>query len=379
MKVYTPIGSKERLVEMFQNVNKIKINEMFDQSNILIQSFEKLKNNQIDTSNVKTQVEGNNTFVEIDGVDENQNNLLFVFETIAEESDQDNVLEIKEVKLNQFVLKSNNDELIIEMDENELASFNSQHAEELIDLIKEYVDVESDIENQMYEEVIKKIDSYPFGGGSERFQTGKQYADEKPTNPELRVKSDELDKFVDETIEDINDVQVGDIYVENSSNIPYEIENIDLNINKASIINKKSGDKYQVSIKYLINNFNKVEEPEFSVDENQTEVEPDIEQIEKEREENGDMIQGGLGDDKSPEDFDPEQISMGIKVEMEHTNDPRIALDITIDHLSENPLYYSYLDKMEKEMNNDEENNPDEDLEDELLGFKPLNVGDNMN
>lgn len=32
---------------------------------------------------------------------------------------------------------------------------------------------------------------------------------------------------------------------------------------------------------------------------------------------------------------------MGIAVEMEHTNDPRVAEEIALDHLSEDPRYYS--------------------------------------
>jgi hypothetical protein len=32
---------------------------------------------------------------------------------------------------------------------------------------------------------------------------------------------------------------------------------------------------------------------------------------------------------------------------MEHTNDPKIALEIAMDHLMENPNYYDYLEQME--------------------------------
>lgn len=60
-----------------------------------------------------------------------------------------------------------------------------------------------------------------------------------------------------------------------------------------------------------------------------------------------DYLEGGLADDATPDLFDKEQISKGIKVEMEHTNDPKIALEITMDHLMENPKYYDYLEQME--------------------------------
>jgi hypothetical protein len=48
--------------------------------------------------------------------------------------------------------------------------------------------------------------------------------------------------------------------------------------------------------------------------------------------------------------IDKKQLEMGIKVEMEHTDNPEIAKKIAIDHLKESPVYYSYLKKMEKEM-----------------------------
>lgn len=69
-----------------------------------------------------------------------------------------------------------------------------------------------------------------------------------------------------------------------------------------------------------------------------------------------DYISGGLADDKSSIDFNPEQILKGMEVEMEHTNDPRIALEITMDHLTENPEYYTFLDKMETEMESNTDN-----------------------
>lgn len=43
------------------------------------------------------------------------------------------------------------------------------------------------------------------------------------------------------------------------------------------------------------------------------------------------------------------QVEMGIKVEKEHTPDPKIAEEIAMDHLDEFPDYYTRLDKMEKQ------------------------------
>ena len=72
--------------------------------------------------------------------------------------------------------------------------------------------------------------------------------------------------------------------------------------------------------------------------------------------EKSDIMPGGLADDKSVVDFNSDQILKGLKVELEHTNDPRIALEITMDHITENPEYYTYLENMESQFNNDKLN-----------------------
>lgn len=54
---------------------------------------------------------------------------------------------------------------------------------------------------------------------------------------------------------------------------------------------------------------------------------------------------GGMGDNKSDEEFDQTQLEMGIKHEMEHTNDRETAKEIAKDHLSEDPQYYTHLKK----------------------------------
>jgi hypothetical protein len=48
-------------------------------------------------------------------------------------------------------------------------------------------------------------------------------------------------------------------------------------------------------------------------------------------------------------DYDPEQLKMGIEIEMEHTDNPEIAEQIAKDHLNEIKDYYARLIKMEKE------------------------------
>ncbi len=49
-----------------------------------------------------------------------------------------------------------------------------------------------------------------------------------------------------------------------------------------------------------------------------------------------------------PEDFDPDQLAIGIGVEMEHTRYPELAMEIAMSHLAERSDYYELLEQMEK-------------------------------
>ncbi len=57
------------------------------------------------------------------------------------------------------------------------------------------------------------------------------------------------------------------------------------------------------------------------------------------------MIVGRRGKKFKEKDVDAKQLAMGIKVEMEHTKDKRISKRIALDHLAEDPLYYTKLKK----------------------------------
>jgi len=56
-------------------------------------------------------------------------------------------------------------------------------------------------------------------------------------------------------------------------------------------------------------------------------------------------LPGGVGDNTPTEKVDPNQLSIGIQIEMEHTNDVAIAQEIAMDHLTEDPEYYTKLVK----------------------------------
>lgn len=76
-----------------------------------------------------------------------------------------------------------------------------------------------------------------------------------------------------------------------------------------------------------------------------------------------DALKGGKADKHTPESIAKHhnipvkdilyQIAKGIKVEYEHTNDKKLAKEISMDHLAEFPDYYDRLDKMENKAKKD--------------------------
>jgi 5'(3')-deoxyribonucleotidase len=54
-------------------------------------------------------------------------------------------------------------------------------------------------------------------------------------------------------------------------------------------------------------------------------------------------LPGGIGDKLDPRSVDPIQLAIGAAVEREHTDDPKLAAEIALDHLAEDPAYYEKL------------------------------------
>ena len=54
-----------------------------------------------------------------------------------------------------------------------------------------------------------------------------------------------------------------------------------------------------------------------------------------------DRLRGGLADKLSPSDFDAKELAKGALHETEHTDDFALAVEIAMDHLVEDPHYYS--------------------------------------
>jgi hypothetical protein len=436
MKIFTPIGSKERLSEMMERVNKIKLNEDFmnnpeaqniTDSGLLENAFNLLKTNQLKIKQSNTQTTGADTFLELIGSTAQGVDMVFRFKIVASEGDQDGVISVNEAELSSLMSSD------INIPEGAIAlqQFNAQHKAEIIDVVSEYADFstnEPELDEE-YQKSVEKIDSYPFTSKPRTMVTSQQYGDEKPTNPALRVKAPELNKFVDESnviLDNPFKANLGQHYYDNASSSTkvkaiedamkfYAEQGIDKNsmppekyvemvkytanliftsniaaMNETKKKKKESGEypdqigshfkpksdypiekrkptkvvqideldnmenfphvgvpnddtKRGISNPLLKNYFDKKQQKQPMHEEDEKpEITPDeVPAIEQNREERGEKLQGGLGDEATPQNFDTEQVVMGLRVEMEHTDDPTVALEIVLDHLSEDPEYYT--------------------------------------
>jgi len=513
MKVYNSIGSKERFDEMFQRVNKIKLNEDILRENVIENAFNKLKNNQLTIKQTNSQVNGNQNTIEIVTTDKEGSEITFRFRLTGTEGDQEGVFSVESAELIGFKYKSRAYQMEFPEGIPALTNFNRKYANEIADVIGDFVDFseESAIEDSLYEDAVKLIDKIPYKKGTEDMQTNKAYADEKPTNPELRVKAPELEKVVKETFEDDDDYVIVDddeytteVEPEDPHALPPDYSGIEnysradkylpeaesgIDMGKAimgyynqltpekkeelirladELLEANIGvKKYQMpkevyfkmvrelAIKLFqgkMTGLNETEYPEemeigkefevkskypkeqkkkhkikkttISEEENLTDDGMSLEsqgdeiaQLAQDKEETGEILHGGKGDGKSPLEFKPDQILLGLKVEKEHTDDPMTAIEIVLDHLSEDPEYYTRKDDPEASAqfgaSNDAVSNAeekpkhpladildddgtaedlsktntgrkginraidnDEEMTDVLLGYKPKNVGD---
>jgi hypothetical protein len=95
---------------------------------------------------------------------------------------------------------------------------------------------------------------------------------------------------------------------------------------------------------------------------------PEIEEIMKQsisgnldKEKSAQVLEGGVGDETEASDVDPEQLKEGLSTEEEHTDDEKEAEEIALDHLTEDPEYYSKLKEMESKDTPDSEEDLDID------------------
>lgn len=82
---------------------------------------------------------------------------------------------------------------------------------------------------------------------------------------------------------------------------------------------------------------------------------------------------GGVGDETPESDVDEEQLEMGKETEKEHTSDKGVAKEIAMDHLTEDPEYYSKLKEVEgDEQEPEQEAEAEEDEEEDEEADKVL-------
>lgn len=126
-------------------------------------------------------------------------------------------------------------------------------------------------------------------------------------------------------------------------------------ITGVQMTDRKFRPKWEVELALMEDSMDVCESFEFlsrvvSVEKSKTET---IEQFKRE----GLSAERGI----SREDVDPEQLEMGIKVEMEHTNDPELSEKIALDHLAEFPDYYTALEEMEQGLRQKSEKKTEKD------------------
>ena len=246
MKIKPDLGTKERLFELMKKVDKNFLNESLtpEMENILEECFDKLKNGMFKAEKggkVETNMTTENgiSYATIDGYISNKH-CKFNFKIEGLET-TDDVINVNNVKLIEFYYQEEDNEFSLK--EEDLHEFNNNHSsDEIVSVIEQYLEI--NIENAPEEENLDEStlifdpsygeklynlveefnlqNSQPFGGSKDELQNGMGYADEKPINPKLRVKSPELEKFVSE--EENNDENVANIRI---NNYPWYLKKID--------------------------------------------------------------------------------------------------------------------------------------------------------
>ena len=445
-------NTKQRLFEMTEKVNKIKINENLTQTvNLLDYAIKNLIAGALQpekggSNNTILQSEEGESFITIDGSDMNNNNYHFRFKILGED-EGDASYTVTDVNLIEFSFTKENENLNVELAENspELDDFNKEHGAELYDALEEYigdsVGMKKDLNNKEKSEEPtndeKNIDSlketedplnnldikqksqelgqidttisnwYNKTNKDEKgeFTNDDKYSDIFPQNKNMKESID-TDKYESvvflqgeeaaEPLRILNDEgedaaieylkqwhqpgshegnekigagtednvyekdgyvlvwndRLGYIGLEyDLSYLDEEIDNINDNVNYVVVDDDFNRQWY----KDIIGKVYDTPPPFAHV------KEVDKKDIQSEialPDENGEYLEGGLADGHKPDEYDPAELGKGVQVEMEHTDDPKVALEIAMDHLQEIPDYYTRLDQMEKDAGVEDDDTP---------------------
>jgi hypothetical protein len=181
-----------------------------------------------------------------------------------------------------------------------------------------------------------------------------------------------------------------------------ENENIELHItsNVDALINQmiKQGKSKDEIVKAIADMMDKAfDEPDFGDEKGPGPNHPESEDMPSWMRENNlneakkkNKLKGGKGDKLTADQVNPHELSAGIRVEMEHTLDVNLAKEIALDHLSEDPNYYTHLKAMEgtynkKAIKDKKKNRTDlmsllddkmKNVVDKENGMRPVNKGE---
>jgi hypothetical protein len=130
---------------VFQNVNKVKLNEAFGQGlnpqSVLNVAFNDLKSGVLGVEQSKTQANNNESYVELICIDKEGNNITFTFKAQVQEGDQEGVFDITDIGLETFSFDSaRGDEEAVELSGDVLKQFNMQHKNEMLSIVDKYID-----------------------------------------------------------------------------------------------------------------------------------------------------------------------------------------------------------------------------------------------
>lgn len=164
---YRKYGTPSKLFERFERVNKVKFNESIYTENTLetklTEYYNLLKQNQLDIKKININVNGGESFVEIEALDNEGNNITFNFQSTFKQENTDDVYNLYDGKLIGFSFKDQNNSNNFDVEESALKEFNETFGNEIVDVISDYVDVENNQPDQtLYNEAVKKIDKRTF-------------------------------------------------------------------------------------------------------------------------------------------------------------------------------------------------------------------------
>lgn len=301
MKVHNQSGSRERLKEMFERVNKLKLNETFD---VPVVDDKKYLDKTGDEPAGKEQPNKYDGGVDYPAIDD---------------------LKTDHESLDKIAEEENLDELSL----GGLSQAGKYASDKIGGAVKDKFNQAKTAVKGKYDQAKSAVDKevsgvkrqYQAGAGNAQLNKIQKYAQDfgEKFGKYLAKYNERAEKA---GLEPISPLQIGNSIV-NSINNEF----------------KKGGDTRNVDLsKYKLK---EDEEEEYQEIEGGLADQGTVDQI--------DNIEDLANDKADPNEFLPNQIIKGMEVEMEHTNDPRQALEIAMDHLVEIPDYYDHLDDMEDE------------------------------